>query len=237
MGHRVEIDVRADVKEATRYLNGIQKRAVPIATAKALTFTAERAQKAVTRLIPQVFSNPTPFTRRAIRKETASPNNLHAAVLIKDLSLTQDHYLVVQTDLRTSGRRPKKRHEKRLLGGYWIIGKNAKTNRYGNLTRGTYSKMLADVGGFSQRTGDAANTSRKRKLYFIIGNKPRRIIMKRVNKSTVTPWLVEVSGAPSYGRRLPMNRVTQNMVRTQFRRLFDKAIAREVARETTRLSA
>ena len=74
-------------------------------------------------------------------------------------------------------------------------------------------------------------------LRSIVGNKLRRIIMKRVNKSTMTPWLIEVSGAPSYGRRLPMNRVTQNMVRTQFRRLFDKAIAREVARESTRLSA
>jgi len=38
----MEIDVRADVKEATRYLSRVQKRAVPIATAKALTFTAEQ---------------------------------------------------------------------------------------------------------------------------------------------------------------------------------------------------
>lgn len=214
----MEIDVRVDVKQATKYLSRVQRRVIPIATAKALTFTAERAQKAVTALIPQVFSKPTPFVRRSIRFIPASVRKLQSSVYIPNPSV--EKVLLVQSDLRTTARRPKKATEIKLLGSYWVIGKQARKNVFGNLTRATYRKILSDV-----RNGPTTKRG-----YFMIGEKPRRLIMKRVSRIRSVPWLVEVDRPPVYGRRLPMNRVTQRTVKTQFPRLFDKAVARELGR-------
>ncbi len=220
----VEIDVRADIKEATRYLNRVQKRAVPVATAKALTFTAQRAQKRITAIIPQVFSNPTNFVRRSVRFIPATLRKPVSTVHIPNQAM--ERVLLVQSDMRQTSLRPKKRNEIKLLGSYWVIGDKAKTNKFGNLPVATYRRMLSDI---AARAGG-------RKDFFIIGHKPRRMIMKRrLVRTAAVPWLVEVQSTPRYSRRLPMNRITQTMVKQQFRRLFDKAMAREVARVSARV--
>lgn len=228
-GAVVEISVRDNVREAGRYLDRVRKQAVTRAAAKAITFTAERGQKDTEALIPQVFSNPTPFTRRAIRKTTARPSQLEAMVYIKDLSLTRDHYLVVHT---TGGGRQQKPSERRL-GWYWVTSKYAETNRYGNLTRGTMSKILADVGALNQYAGDAQNTKGKRqggrgKTYFMQRMPDgRRIVFKRVGRTAV-PWLVEVLKRPSYRVRLPLERTVVASVNRNFVPLFNQQLAREL---------
>ena len=218
------------LKQIRRRLHAGQN-AIPLASAKALTFTAERAQKRVTQFIPQVFSNPTPFTRRSIRKTSARPSRLEAQVFFKDISLTREHYLAPQV---RGGSRPQKPAEKRL-GGYWVPGKEARRNKYGNLTQGTWSKILADVGRFGLRTGDAANTltrrqgGTKRILFFMRRHKNgKRIIYKKVGKRIV-PWLIEVT-RPRYRRRLPFSRIVTTVMTQQYGRLFDKAMQRELAK-------
>lgn len=227
----------AGLQVVTTGIGQIRKRiklsheAIPRASAKALTFTAERAQKQVTKFIPQVFDNPTPFTRRAIRKTFAKVRKLSADVFLKEQKHTNSHYLSPQIH---GGGRPQKRAEKRL-GGYWVPGENAKRNRYGNLTAGTWSKILADVGRFGLRTGDASNTlarrqgGTKRILYFMRRHKNgKRVIYKRLRKKIV-PWLVEVR-RPHYRRRLPFPKIVSTVMRQQFGRLFDKALTREMDR-------
>ena len=229
----VTISVRTDIKDATKYLHGVARKAIPIATAKALTFTAEKAQQEVTRLIPEVFSNPTPFTRNSIRKTTATVSRPEAAVLLKDISLARPHYLLPQI---YGGRRPLKRAEKRL-GGYWVPGKDAKRNQYGNLTQGTWSKILADVGRLGLFTGDAANTKRKSLggkkniQYFMRRSEKtgRRIIYRVFAGKRIIPWLVEI-GPPHYGVRLPFERIVRNVASQRFDGIFEKQLRRELVK-------
>lgn len=216
--------VRAKVRGA--------QQALPIATAKALTFTAERAQNKATKMIPQVFNQPTPFTRRAVRKTSATPRRLYSEVLIKDLSATRQHYLLPQI---RGGKRPQGRAEKRL-GGYWVPGREARRNRYGNLTKGTWSKILADLQLFGLRTGDAANTltrrqgGKKRILYFMRRHSNgKRVIYKKLGKKRIVPWLIEVS-EPRYHVRFPFPKVVSVTMRAEYPAIFDRVLTREVER-------
>lgn len=52
----LKISVRSNVKEFTRGLTRIQKKQVPFATARALTWTAQDVQKAIMERIPRVFN-------------------------------------------------------------------------------------------------------------------------------------------------------------------------------------
>jgi len=232
------------VKFALTGLNQIHRRieagqrGVLRATAKALTFTAERAQRRVTKIIPRVFDKPTPFTRKSVRKTTANVlarGPLSSNVYFKDIRANdlfgEMHYLQPQV---AGGTRVQKRAEKRL-GGYWVPGKDARLNKYGNLTRGTWNKALADIGKYGQFTGDAANTltkaqgGTKRILYFLRRHKNgRRVIYKKVRKRII-PWMVEVS-RPQYRVRLRFRKIVTKVAAKEYGPLFDKAMQRELAK-------
>lgn len=49
-------DVRSNIKDFTRYLDNVQKKQIPFATARALTWTAKDAQKELMALMPQTFN-------------------------------------------------------------------------------------------------------------------------------------------------------------------------------------
>ena len=59
----ISIDVRADIKGAVKYLNRVQRKQVPFATALALTRTAQDVAKAETAQISKKLDRPTPFTQ------------------------------------------------------------------------------------------------------------------------------------------------------------------------------
>jgi hypothetical protein len=53
----MRINVKSNVKEFTRHLNRIEKKQIPFATARALTWTAQDAQKEIISRIQAVFRN------------------------------------------------------------------------------------------------------------------------------------------------------------------------------------
>lgn len=221
------------VKFALTGLNQIHRRieaghrGVTRASAKALTFTAERAQRKTTKFIPQVFNQPTPFTRKSVRKTSASPHKLESNVFFKDISPTRRHYLEPQV---AGGFRPQKAAEKRF-GGYWVPGRDAKLNKYGNLTKGTWSKAIADLqlANSTRNTRTKAQGGTKRILYFMRKHKSgKRIIYKKV-RGGIVPWMVEVS-RPRYRRRLRFHKIVRNVMAKEYAPLFDKAMQRELAK-------
>ena len=55
-GKRImELNVRAETKKVERYLNRIQRRQLPFAIARALTWTVQDAQKSIIAAIPHIF--------------------------------------------------------------------------------------------------------------------------------------------------------------------------------------
>lgn len=226
----VEIVVRVDNKEAKKFWTAVERKALPVATAKTLTFTADRARNRLTQMMPQLFDRPTPFVQRGIQIKPAKPSKLKSTVYVPNSSVEQT--LLPHTDLRETSSRKKKKHEYQLAGGYWVVSRNAKTNRYGNLTRATYRRILNDTG---QRGPFLRGKGARKTNFFMVGTSPRRMILKRPNtKTRAVPWLIEVGLAvPKYARRrLPFYKITLRMAQLEMPRIFDKTMAREIKKVT-----
>ena len=235
----ISIDVRTDIKSATKRLTRIQKSVVPLATAKALTFTAEKVQKHQTQLIPKIFSNPTKTTRNAVRKTSATPKKLEASVFIKDVR-GEHKWLLHHIE---GGPRPQKGSERAAgrgrLAPWTAAGKDAKRNRYGNIPRATYAKMFADAQLAGLYSGDYASTTPKRrggikKIKYFAGvtRSGKRAIYQRVGgkkSKKIIPVLVEIK-KPTYRKRWPFFKVGIKMSRRLFPGLFRKSLTRELAR-------
>jgi hypothetical protein len=227
----MQISVRTNIKAVRKNLNIVEKQVFPIATAKALTFTAERAQKAVSKQIPQVFSNPTPKTRKSVFKSTATLKKPTASVFLKDV---RGEYRWLQHHI-DGGARPQKGSERRnRLAPWTAAGKNMTRNQYGNITRGRYAKMFADSQLTGQFSGDYSSTKTKAKggtkkiSYFKTKTRTgKSMIMWKKNKSTIIPALVETS-KPTYRKRWPFYRTVRSVTKRKFPIQLRKSINREV---------
>jgi hypothetical protein len=127
---------------------------VPVVTAKALTFTIQRAQREIVETMPKVFEGgATAYTRNATRIEPASAEKLVARVAVKDQSSNNgtlpEDYLLPQVD---GGRRKEKRFERNLRyagvlgpGQRAVLGRSVPANlltAQGNLKRGEIQRIL-----------------------------------------------------------------------------------------------
>jgi hypothetical protein len=127
---------------------------VPLVTAKALTFTAQRAQADIKAEMPRVFQGgATPYTLNSTRIETATATNLVARVAVKDRSSNNgtlpEDYLLPQVD---GGRRKEKRFERNMryagvlaAGRRAVLGRSVPSNLLtpqGNLKRGEMQRIL-----------------------------------------------------------------------------------------------
>ena len=145
-------DVRADLKDALKMLEGLRKDQIPFATAYALTQTAKAAQRDVEGVIRRVFDSPTPYTQKAVFVRTATKQRLFAEVKLKDESakgVPAVRYLIHHI---TGGSRGQKSFENLLQrqglmlpGQYAVPTRAAKLDAYGNVPRGTLNAILSQL--------------------------------------------------------------------------------------------
>ena len=226
------INISHNIKQVQKQLTRIERQSVPVATAKALTFTAERAQKELSNTVRQVFKKPKKFTQNAFRKTSATTRNLESSVFLKDIHAARDHYLQIHID---GGVRPMRRSEERL-GFYFAISKAAGR---ATLTRGVMTKILADVGGLNRYAGDASNTRTKAQggkkaiKYFMRGSPGNRIVFQKFGRGgkSIRPILIEIK-RPRYRKRFPFDKIVKAQVRLHFTKLFHKQLQREIKRST-----
>ncbi len=158
--HVIEIDVVDNIDRVVRFWHQLERREVPFASAKALTFTARDAATVEREGLDEVFRQPTPWTRRGIRYTPATKAEQIATVFVMP---QQGQYLSPYVfGLRQPG----------TAGGERVARPvNQRVNRYGNLTRGTVRRLLVrpntfagrvnGVDGIWQRAGGRRNPRRK----------------------------------------------------------------------------
>jgi len=190
-------------------------RAIAVATDKALRFTADRASKKARNVMQQVFDRPKPFTLNSVTY-THKRGLPYSDVFIKDKGLKgKEHYLTAQI---VGGRREQKRAEFRL-GGWWAPGRDAKLDKYGNITKTTWKNIIEDVN----------RTSERRKHFMGRLKSGRRVIISRPTlkskKRIITA--IEVS-RPHYSRRLPFYKIVKATMLVEYNKLFDRYLGREL---------
>src|SRR5690606_35613955 len=112
--------------------------------------------------------NPTPFTKRAVYKTSATASRLYAEVKLKDeapLGTPAAKYL--QPTIEGSARGDKgieralKRNGMIRRDQYMVPGDDVRLNQYGNVTRGQIVKALSNVKG---QIDSSANTGSERSV-------------------------------------------------------------------------
>lgn len=244
----MRLEMRDNIDRVVRDTKRLKRTKVPMATAKALTFTAERVQAAEKQELQRVFDRPTRWTLRSIYKLSATPARLFSRVWIKDewaggtSGIPAAKYLPPHID---GGNRPHKRFEKALIhygvmpsDMYAVPGRRARMDASGNMSRGQIIQILSALGAAERMSGFMANrTARSRKRnrnqphYFVgrPGNGSGPLgIWQRVGNGA-RPILIFVK-RPTYKRRFDFYGVAQRIAAKEFEPLLVRALDREMAR-------
>jgi hypothetical protein len=224
---------------------GVELRALvdtkmPLATAKALTFTAQAAQREIVRNIGQVFEGgATRYSLNATRIETATPEKLSARVAVKDRTTNggtlPEDYLLPQVQ---GQRRKEKRFERALrFGGLLSSGERAVLGRsapaglvtaQGNLKVSEVKRILAIARPGA--AGRPAKGRRTKREYFAITRQsgaPATAtpgIYQRGADGGIVPVLVFVRKQPSYRPRLPFDDIARRVAEREFPATFARLL-------------
>ncbi len=224
---------------------GVEMRAVvsqqvPAVTAKALTFAAQRGQRALIDELPRVFEGgATAYTKGSTFLAAATPTNLVARVAIKDRTtgggtLPED-YLFPQV---YAGRRKEKRFERAMryagllkAGERAIVGRDAPKDRFGNLRRSELEGLLQATGARFEDTrtgqGRAKPVKTGKKTPYFAGRRGRVVgVFKRLPKRRLLPILILTRSVPTYRRRLDFERVVGEPAQREFPSIFNRLMAK-----------
>ena len=172
------LDVRTDLKQAERYLQGLRKDQVPFATAYALTQTAKDAQSNIIEEMQRVFDRPKPYTLNGTFVKPATKRDLTALVKLKDGHFGAntesskrgypDKYLAAEV---TGGARRPTAFEKLLIynglmpPGYYAVPTNfAPRDPFGNVPPGFYTRIRSqlEIGDEFQRKSRTPKSQRRK---------------------------------------------------------------------------
>lgn len=167
----ITISIKHDLSNITRYLNDIQRKQVPYATARALTKTVQGAKAEAERRIAQRLDRPTRYATNAMYIKPATKTKLEAMVYVKDSGMTQKSGMKSQADvlghLFDGGKRKHKNFEGALLhrgymsrGEIAVPGAACPLDGYGNIPASFIVKLLAYFQLFGE-SGYKANMTAK----------------------------------------------------------------------------
>ena len=185
---------------------------VPLIVAKALTFTAQSAQKDVVTRMEAVFKGgATRYTRNSTRVVPATPAALAARLAVKDETTNNgnipEDYLLPEV---VGGPRKEKRFERAmryagLLQGREraVLGEYAPVDSFGNLRVGEIQRILtATRSAFDpyQRKSNSARSRRnaRKAPYFAARIGRTWGVWKRDGKRDVVPILIFITKPPRY---------------------------------------
>lgn len=212
----VQVSVKTDIAEATRWMTKLERQKIPKVTKQALNNTGFAGRKLAMRQIRQKFQRPVRRTQRAPLVRMATARDLSVELYINDdpkSGTAPNKYLQPQID---GGRRRPKKYEKALrLRGiikpnqYSIINENYRT-KAGNISGQRVEQILSQLGAAEMTAGYQANQTarskrragKSRKQYFPLYRDGRAIgIFVRATKKRVDNVMGFDDSAPRYRQR------------------------------------
>jgi len=137
----MQINVKSNIKEITKFTTNVQKKQIPFATSVAINNTLFDLKKEMAKQMDKKLDRPTPFTKRGFFINKAKKNLLVGVLLMKDIVANYMQYQI-EGGTRTTG--------KRIPVPY---KPNARLNKFGNIIgkkTGLIKKntqFIADLGG------------------------------------------------------------------------------------------
>ncbi len=213
------LNIKADIKEVTRYLDNLQKKQIPFATSQALNKTAYYVRGKLQQEAKKKLDRPTPFTLRGFKYRKATKQKLWAEVYIDKIQWDYMRWQV-QGGTRT----------KRAKSGE-VVPVRIKLNKFGNIPgrwKGKLKKLLdrpdtfvgtiKGVKGIWQRgnigKSGKFSTTRRRKG----GGRSKDIQLLAVLEQRV-----------SYKKRLDFHGTAKRHAQNRFPHEFKRQLARALA--------
>ena len=220
----IKLDVRLEGFEKTRAMLAGRSKQVRFATAVALTKTADDVKVAIPAALDQALDRPTPFTKQGTFVTRADRASLEAVVGFKD---KQAAYMKFQIagGVRSPG------------AGGLRLPTAIQLNAFGNIPRGVIAKLIAVArkeGNLTKGVSRRIRVSRSVELFYgdpkdVGGRKFPRGIYKDVDlgggRSQLVPLIVFPNRPASYKKRFDFVALASRVVRSNWRRNFDQALA------------
>ncbi len=218
------------IEEAKKLVSSALHRA---ALSKAVFNTSHDARKATIDEMKEVFDRPTPYVIRGVK---AKVQGLEADIGFEEFPVGKSPAEIVYPHVEGGGR-PMKRSEK-YLRTYWVPGKGATLNQYGNIPGSMITQILSQLGKFPE-VGYLANItarSKKRKKgrirnFFIVGpgnTGLRPGIWERISGGRVKPILIFVQN-PTYHKRFRFYDVVKKIIEHNIQKRYDEALREKTA--------
>lgn len=236
------IDFKLDIDrvQLTRELSDIKKRQIPFAQILAQTRLAQQIKAGMLEVMKQRIDRPTPTTMRSLYVQAATKNRA-AKVYFKDAwtsGIPADTYLQQAVQ---GGQRPHKRFEKSLIAkglmksGQYAVPVNDLLNQYGNVSRGTMTRILSGLGAAESASGFQANaTGSKRsrrkgnaKRYFTGTVNDEQGIWERKHTAfgdAAKPVFLFSDSAPRYRVIFPFFKIAANIAKAHGPTILDRAL-------------
>ena len=154
----MQINVKSNIKDITKFTTTVQKKQIPFATSVAINNTLFDLKKEMAKQMDKKLDRPTPFTKRGFFINKAKKNLLVGVLLMKDIVANYMQYQI-EGGTRTTG--------KRIPVPYQP---NARLNKFGNIIgkkTGLIKKNTQFIGNLGGTEGVYERTKQGVKL--IIG--------------------------------------------------------------------
>ena len=227
-------------RELENFFRGMEEQ-IPFASALALTRMAQDVRTSLQGHLRGVLDRPTRRTINSIRYTPADKKDQPpiSSVWIVDEATKGTAPADYLAELITGGARRHKRHEKVLhragilpRGWYTVPGKDQRLNRFGNVTAGTYTKILSELRVSTdpmQNITGSRRSQAKRRGYFVLGSSRGRGgnpvgVYQRTSKNRIKSVLHFVPRA-TYSPRIDLEGPSQQVLQRRGRQHFLDAMA------------
>lgn len=252
----MKLSFRSNLEEFISELSAKVRATVPLATAIAMTATAQDVQQAVKDEMEAVFDRPTPYTINSVQYTPAQRTKLEASVFINDQFVGNGghpagEYLIPEIE---GGLRVEKRSEfiLRQLGmlrddQFIVPGRGAPLDQYGNLTGGFMQQVLSAIGASEATAGHTSDrptgplntrqqrTRAKQATYFVANRHIPQTqhlhpgIWRKEANDKLTPIVMFVQ-RPSYSGVLDFERVASEATELNFENHLREQLAISIER-------
>ena len=234
-----KLEIGVDDGQLTKSAIEMQRRHIPFALVLTATRLAQRIKKGELAVMRKRLDRPTPTTLNSLFVKAATKAK-PARVYFKDSwtsGIPADAYLQQAV---FGGVRPHKRFEKSLIAqgimksGQYALPSKSFLNQYGNVSRGTMTKVLSGLGAAETTSGFKANaTDSKRSMakgnrrYFggVVGDESG--VWERMNTkwgAAVRPVFIFSDSAPVYRTIFPFFKIAENIVKAHKGQVFADAM-------------
>ena len=241
----INIKIDADSVPLAREISDIQRKHLPFALVLTQTRLAQRVKPGVLAVMKQRLDRPTPTTLNSLFIQMATKAR-GSKVYFKDSwvsGVPADAYLQQAVQ---GGHRPHKRFEKALIAkglmgsSQYAVPTSAFLNQYGNVSRGTMTRILSGLGAAETSGGYQANASGSKrsqrkgnaKRYFSGAVDGERGVWERRTMgkgSAVRPVFLFTNGTPGYRVIFPFFKIAENIVKAHYKAEFTAALGEAIA--------